>query len=535
MEYAVLMKKEAKQDDFFVYHPITIINGYEDKSKAIFKVSNKQAFLSADDLNFCLSELEECYAYSIDEEDLHNRYDDDNIENCIDYFFEEIEENMHIGVINNVKNIIELHQIPYEQFYDLIQNPVLSSYEYGETVTMTKQMLYMLTQNKSPKELEETIKKIEVGMEKLRKQKALKGTTKIELSPDGECSKVLETKQSTPEIQIKKEPNPNIRRDIDILELESYVKERIFGQDECIEDLITIIAENYRTRDRKHIQRPLIIGPTGCGKTETIETIAEYLQVPYTKYSTPSLSASGYEGKNIDDILKIVYQSSNYNEKKASDSILFLDEIDKIAKRGRDVSDEAIQNLLLTFLDGQEYDVAINQQKHVKINTTLMNIICGGAFSEMLSTKDKILGFANNTEETPNDRYYHATTQDLVNYGFIPEFIGRMPNKLFFKKLTREDKLKILTASKISPILLKQAFYMETYGVELLYDNSYLDEIINISEQLDTGARSLKETVSTSLIKVSRALQLKSNQNTYKKVLVTGETVKDNHVYQLKR
>ncbi len=534
MEYAVLMKKEAKRDDFFVYHPITIIEGKEDRIKGIFKIG-KQAFFSAEDLNFGLSELSECYAYTINMEDLCNRYDDNNIENCKDFFLEEIFESMHVGIINNINNKIELHQIPYEQFYDLIQNPILSSYKFGETVTMTKQMLYMLTQNKSPKDLDNTIKKIESGMEKLKKQKEINGTTKIELAPNGELSKIIETNKKSPTIKITPAINPNIRRDIDIAELETFVKERIVGQDECIEDLITIIAENYRTKDRKQIQRPLIIGPTGCGKTETIETIAEYLQIPYTKYSTPSLSAAGYEGKNIDDILKIVYQNSNYNEKRAEESILFLDEIDKIAKRGRDVSDEAVQNLLLTFLDGQEYDVSINQQKHVKINTTLMNIICGGAFSDMLSSKDKILGFTNNTKETPNERYYHATTQDLVNYGFIPEFIGRMPNKLFFKKLTREDKLRILKTSKISPLTLKQQFYMQTYGVDLQYDQTYLDELINISEQLDTGARSLKESVCNSLIKVSHTLQLKENQNIYKKVYVTGETVKNNRVYQLKK
>ena len=110
-----------------------------------------------------------------------------------------------------------------------------------------------------------------------------------------------------------------------------------------------------------------------------------------------------------------------------------------------------------------------------------------------------------------------------------------MPNKLFFKKLTREDKLRILKTSKISPLTLKQQFYMQTYGVDLQYDQTYLDELINISEQLDTGARSLKESVCNSLIKVSHTLQLKENQNIYKKVYVTGETVKNNRVYQLKK
>ena len=150
----------------------------------------------------------------------------------------------------------------------------------------------------------------------------------------------------------------------------------------------------------------------------------------------------------------------------------------------------------------------------------------------MIKAKERIIGFWSPEEK--KDRYYHASTEDLINYGFIPEFIGRT-NKLFFNKLTDNDIIAILTKSKISPLILKQQLYKDIYGVDLKYDQSYLNEIIKITKQLDTGARSIKETVFNSLIKVSHELQLKKNQNIYKSVIISGETVKDNKIYQLKR
>ena len=209
---------------------------------------------------------------------------------------------------------------------------------------------------------------------------------------------------------------------------------------EQIERLVTVIADNYKTTNPYLIQRPLIIGPSGVGKTETLKLIAEYLKIPFTRYSTPTLSGTGYRGKDIESILRMVYQNAGKKIKACNESLIFLDEIDKIAERGRDVSDEAVQNLLLNFLDGTVYDVEIDQGITVNIDTTLMNIVFGGAFEDMLNDEEFINEYKGNVKENAYKEGYDEGFDDgcwaekviisrrLLNKDFDYGFIGDITN-----------------------------------------------------------------------------------------------------------
>ena len=212
--------------------------------------------------------------------------------------------------------------------------------------------------------------------------------------------------------------------------------------------------------------------------------------------------------------------------------MIFLDEIDKIAERGRDVSDEAVQNLLLNFLDGTVYDVEIDYGRTVNIDTTLMNIVFGVAFEEMFNNKTKSFGFNffNNSLDNMD-----VTTKDIKDYGFITEFIGRCSPKIIYNRLSREDLRNILVEGKLSPIFLKQQFYKEVYDVDLTYDDSYIEEVLNRAILDDTGARELKQIVFSSLEDVSHTLQGKSNRGKYSEVVVDKEILSDNKVYTLKK
>src|SRR5699024_10526893 len=148
----------------------------------------------------------------------------------------------------------------------------------------------------------------------------------------------------------------------------------------------------------------------------------------------------------------------------------------KIAERGRDVSDEAVQNLLLNFLDGTVYDVEIDQGITVNIDTTLMNIVFGGAFEDMLNNKTKSFGFNSFNNSLDN---MDVTTKDIKYFGFITEFIGRCSSKIIYNRLSREVLRNILVRGALSPLLLKQQFYKEVYDVDLTYDESYINEVLN--------------------------------------------------------
>ena len=477
--YAMLMKKENLSNGGFLFNPVTVIEGSLNEEYGAFIDKFNNEFSLIDELFFAISELAEGVYFVSTEEELISKYGAATIEEALKYYQDDIFDSFTFG-LNSDKDVekLDIYKLSLSDLKELASNSDLNSSCYNGNISIPKRKLYMLTQLK-----------------------------------DGSNVK-----------------NKNIRRDIDTDELEAYLKERVIGQDAQIESLVTVISDNYKTSDPHLIERPLIMGPSGVGKTETLKLLAEYLEIPFTKYSTPTLSGSGYVGKDIDDILKMAYQNASRNIKKCEEPLIFLDEFDKIANRGLEVSDVAVQNLLLNFLDGTVYDVGLTSYDKIKIDTTFMNIVLGGAFVDILKDKNKKLGFNNSREEDLT-----VTDKDIINFGFIPEIVGRISPKIMYNNLTKEDLKNILKQGKLSPILLKQQFYKDVYGVDLAYTDDYIDGILEIATSNATGARNLKQLVYTSLLDVSHTLQSKRNRGKFERIIVGKETLDDNKVYTLKK
>ena len=183
-----------------------------------------------------------------------------------------------------------------------------------------------------------------------------------------------------------------------------------------------------------------------------------------------------YVGNDIDDILRLAYYNSGRKEKICNESLIFLDEFDKINLRGNDVSDKAVQNLLLNFLDGTVYDVEVNSGYRVQLDTTLMCIVLGGAFEDIFKKKKKKIGFGDSESELNK---ITITDADIIEYGFIPEIVGRCNPKILYNNLTREDLKNILLKGKLSPIYLKQQFYKEVYDVDLKVLDTYIEAVLD--------------------------------------------------------
>ena len=492
--YAMLMKKENLSNGGFLFNPVTVIEGSLNEEYGAFIDKFNNEFSLIDEFSFAISELAEGVYFVSTEEELISKYGVATKEEALKYYQDDIFDSFTFG-LNSDKDVekLDIYKLSLSDLKELASNSDLNSSCYNGNISIPKRKLYMLTQ--------------------LKDEAASNKVSVVTKSKDGSNVK-----------------NKNIRRDIDTDELEAYLKERVIGQDAQIESLVTVISDNYKTSDPHLIERPLIMGPSGVGKTETLKLLAEYLEIPFTKYSTPTLSGSGYVGKDIDDILKMAYQNASRNIKKCEESLIFLDEFDKIANRGLEVSDVAVQNLLLNFLDGTVYDVGLTSYDKIKIDTTFMNIVLGGAFVDILKDKNKKLGFNNSREEDLT-----VTDKDIINFGFIPEIVGRISPKIMYNNLTKEDLKNILKQGKLSPILLKQQFYKDVYGVDLAYTDDYIDGILEIATSNDTGARELKQLVYTSLLDVSHTLQSKRNRGKYGQVIVGKETLDDNKVYTLKK
>ncbi len=343
--------------------------------------------------------------------------------------------------------------------------------------------------------------------------------------------KKSESKKSAPIVKSDQQDLSHLGH-IDNLALERYVKERVFDADDIIEDICTTIAMNYSAKNKKNIRTMLSIGPTGSGKTMTYQVIAEYLGVPLTIYDCNSITSAGYVGKDIEDSLKEVYINAGKNPKLAAKSILVFDEVDKLASRGSDVKDVAVQQALLKLLEGYNYRFPlVKNGPEVSLDTSFMTVACLGAFSSLFENKDKHIGFNPISEEEK----YDITDEDLIKYGMIRELVGRWKHLFIYKAQTKDSLRRILLESKWSPLLLQQERFKEEFNADLIWDDSFIDAYIEEAMKRNTGGRSLSKISANTFIKAEREILRLHNENpdAKRKVLVNSDTIYNNRSFKI--
>jgi ATP-dependent Clp protease ATP-binding subunit ClpX len=289
----------------------------------------------------------------------------------------------------------------------------------------------------------------------------------------------------------------------------------------------------------------LVIGPTGCGKTLLAQTLARILDVPFTMADATSLTEAGYVGDDVENILSRLLQVSEYNIEKAQRGIVYIDEIDKITKKGeaagrtRDISGEGVQQGLLKIIEGTIASVPAqpgkrnNQQEYVQIDTKNILFICGGSFAgleKIIAARGKgsSIGFGADVREKGDseqkDILSQAEPEDIIQFGLIPELVGRLPIIAPLKDLTEEDLVNILSEPKNS--LVKQ--YQKLFAldkVDLQFDNESLIEIAKKAIIRKTGARGLRAIMETILMETM--FEIPSTKNV-KAVKISKEVLVNN-------
>ena len=265
----------------------------------------------------------------------------------------------------------------------------------------------------------------------------------------------------------------------------------------------------------------ILVGPTGTGKTLIARTIARMLGVPFTIVDATALTQAGYVGEDVEGILSRLYQAADYDLEATERGIIFIDEIDKIARKGdnpsitRDVSGEGVQQALLKILEGSVVNVAPEggrkhpDQKFVHINTRNILFICGGAFdgiekriAQRLNTRSLGYGRINAERIEENDIMRHIMPQDIKSYGLIPELVGRLPVLTYMEPLTHKALRNILTEPK-NAILRQYRRLLAMDGVELHFEDETLDYIVDKAMEFKLGARGLRsicEAIMTDLM-----------------------------------
>ena len=367
-----------------------------------------------------------------------------------------------------------------------------------------------------------------------------------------ECTELC-TNILAKEKQGKETKEVKVAEALDPLAIKEHLDEHIIGQDEAKIAIAVAVVNHYKrvfnnTNIKLDKSSLLLFGPTGTGKTLLAKTIADYLNVPFVVTDATSLTEAGYVGEDVENVIERLLAEADFDPAKCEQGIVFIDEIDKIARKGessttsKDVSGEGVQQALLKLVEGTKCKIAVKANKKmvvsesVDIDTSNILFIAGGAFVDLNKIIEKrinanAIGFGSKLKSKATDRS-KIIHEDFVKFGMIPEFTGRFPVIVHTNDLTLDDYVAILKEPK-NNLLAQMKFYFTVDNIKLNFDSGSLRAIAEEAVKLKVGARGLKAVIEKALQPYMFDMTaMKTNQ--VKSITITEKVIKENKEATLK-
>jgi ATP-dependent Clp protease ATP-binding subunit ClpX len=359
------------------------------------------------------------------------------------------------------------------------------------------------------------------------------------------CNEIIDEELATPAtLDVANIPKPS--------EISASLDEYVIGQENAKRSMSVAVYNHYKRvqmmqqggENEVELQKSniLMLGPTGCGKTLLAQTLARTLNVPFAIADATALTEAGYVGEDVENILLKLIQAADYDVKRAETGIVYIDEVDKIARKAdnpsitRDVSGEGVQQALLKILEGTVASVPPQggrkhpHQELLTIDTSNVLFICGGAFAGLDKVIGRRVGFKGlgfgadvkgRREQDPGEIFEKTLPEDLINYGLIPEFIGRLPVVTAVHSLREPQLISILTEPKNALVKQFQRFFAFD-NIDLVFADDALSAIADRAIERETGARGLRSIMEETLLDVQFELPSRPDVT---KCVVTRETI----------